>query len=173
MRFIPESLVINDYLEEIYPQISLQSNDSYIKAKQRVLIERFYSVNIQKYCVLQNFLYFKITSPFYKIFRTNGKEGCDDLNKNLQTYEEALTDQYFNGSKPGLTDFTFWPWFERLSLLSEVGFQFNVDKQFSKLATWITCMEADENVRKVKVPVELTKRFMNSYRQGKPQYDFE
>ena len=44
-RFIPESLVVSDYLEEAYPETPLQPNDPYLKAKQRLLVERFGSVN--------------------------------------------------------------------------------------------------------------------------------
>ena len=44
-RFIPESLIVSDYLEEIYPQVPLQPEDPYVKAQQRVLIERFSGVS--------------------------------------------------------------------------------------------------------------------------------
>lgn len=44
-RFIPESLIVSDYLEEIYPQVPLQPEDPYVKAQQRILIERFGGVS--------------------------------------------------------------------------------------------------------------------------------
>lgn len=44
-RFIPESLIISDYLDETNSEPRLQPTDPYLKAKQRVLIERFSSVN--------------------------------------------------------------------------------------------------------------------------------
>jgi len=72
-----------------------------------------------------------------------------------------------------MVDYMLWPWFERLPLLSEAGFEFNADGQFPKLAAWIEAMEANENVQKVKNPIEITKKFMDGYRQGKPEYDFE
>jgi pyrimidodiazepine synthase len=43
---IYESLIIADYLDEIYPQTPLHSRDSMQKAKDRILIERFGSVCI-------------------------------------------------------------------------------------------------------------------------------
>ena len=44
-HFIPESLVTCDYLDEFYPEHRLQPQDPYVKATQRVLIERFGSVS--------------------------------------------------------------------------------------------------------------------------------
>ncbi|CAF4331696.1 unnamed protein product, partial [Adineta steineri] len=101
------------------------------------------------------------------------KEGVADLNKNLKPYEEALTNTFFGGSKPAMIDYMLWPWIERFPLLSEAGFEFNSDGKFPKFAAWIKAMEANEAVQKVKVPTETVKKFMEGYKQGKPQYDFE
>jgi len=49
-RFIPESLIVSDYLDEAFPGVRLQPTDSYLKAKQRVLVERFSSVNHKRIC---------------------------------------------------------------------------------------------------------------------------
>jgi len=155
-RFIPESLVVSDYLDENSKTL-LQPTDSYLKAKHRVLIERFSNV----------------TSAFYKILRADAKQGIEDINKNLAAYEEALTDTFFGGSKPAMVDYMLWPWVERFPLLSDAGFQLNADGKFPKLAAWVEAMEADEAVQKVKVPLELTKKFMEGYKQGKIEYDFE
>ncbi|CAF4854837.1 unnamed protein product, partial [Rotaria socialis] len=81
-RFVPESLVVSDYLDEIYPEVRLHPTDSYLKAQQRVLVERFNSV----------------LGPFYKALRSQGKEGVEDLNKNFETYENVLNNTYFGGS---------------------------------------------------------------------------
>lgn len=44
-RFIPESLVVSDFLDEKYPDSRLQPADPYQKAQQRVLVERFSGVS--------------------------------------------------------------------------------------------------------------------------------
>lgn len=82
-----------------------------------------------------------------------------------------MKEKFFGGSKPAMVDYMLWPWFERLPLLSEAGFKFNADGQFPKLAAWIEAMEADENVQQIQVPIEVTKKFMQGYRQGTPEYD--
>ena len=44
-RFVPESLVVSDFLDEKYPQTRLQPTDPYQKAQHRVLVERFSGVS--------------------------------------------------------------------------------------------------------------------------------
>lgn len=114
-----------------------------------------------------------MTSAFYKILRGDPKKGIEDMNANLVPYEHALREKFFAGSKPGMIDYMLWPWFERLPLLADMGFTFNGDGQCPKLAAWIEAMEQDENVQKIKVPLSTTKKFMDGYRQGKPEYDIE
>lgn len=46
-RFIPESLIVSDYLDETFGETRLQPADSYAKARQRVLVERFSSVSVE------------------------------------------------------------------------------------------------------------------------------
>jgi hypothetical protein len=72
-----------------------------------------------------------------------------------------------------MVDYMLWPWFERFPLLIDYGFEFNADGNFPKLAAWIEAMEGNENVQKIKVPTEISKKFFDTYKQGKPQYDFE
>jgi hypothetical protein len=70
-----------------------------------------------------------------------------------------------------MVDYMLWPWFERLPLLSDAGFEFNADGNFPKLAAWIEAMESDKNVQQVQIPTEISKKFMETYRQGTPEYD--
>jgi glutathione S-transferase len=43
-RFIPESLIVVDYLETIHSEPRLYPTDPYLKAQQRVLVDRFSNV---------------------------------------------------------------------------------------------------------------------------------
>jgi glutathione S-transferase len=70
-----------------------------------------------------------------------------------------------------MVDYMLWPWFERLPVLSEAGFEFNADGNFPKLAAWIEAMKSDESVQKVQIPTEISKKFMETHRQGTPEYD--
>jgi len=95
------------------------------------------------------------------------------MNKNLVVYEQALQDTFFGGSQPAMIDYMLWPWFERLPLLVETGFQFNADGQFPKLAAWVQAMQANENVKRVEIPTEVLKKFLETYKTGQPVYDFD
>jgi glutathione S-transferase len=45
-RFIPESLIVCDYLDETHDdKYRLHSTDAYVKTQQRVLIDRFSNVS--------------------------------------------------------------------------------------------------------------------------------
>jgi pyrimidodiazepine synthase len=112
-------------------------------------------------------------SPFYKILRGDRQKGIEDINQSLIVYENALQTKFFAGSQIGMIDYMLWPWFERFSLLIDYDFTFNNDGQFPKLAAWMTLMEADDVVQKVRVPFTSMKTFMAGYLQGKPDYDCE
>ena len=44
VKFIPESLLVSDYLDEVHSEHRLHPTDPYVKAQQRILVERFNSV---------------------------------------------------------------------------------------------------------------------------------
>jgi len=62
-RLIPESLVVSDYLDNLYPENRLQPADPYLKAKQQVLVGRFGNVNKS--------LVFYIDECFFHFIRYN------------------------------------------------------------------------------------------------------
>ena len=57
-RFIPESLVASDYLDAINSEPSLHPIDPYVKAQQRVLVERFDNVKKKLYFKIKNIPFF-------------------------------------------------------------------------------------------------------------------
>jgi glutathione S-transferase len=67
--FVPESLVVSDYLDEIYSEPRLQPTDPFLKAKQRVLVERFSSVNRNLSIIIKIlFFYFRLVLLIIKFF---------------------------------------------------------------------------------------------------------
>jgi glutathione S-transferase len=50
-RLVPESLIVSDYLDNLYPENRLHPSDPYLKAKQQVLVGRFGNVrkNFQEF----------------------------------------------------------------------------------------------------------------------------
>lgn len=56
-RRLFESLIISDYIDEAYPEHRLHSIDPYIKAKQRILVERFVNVSVSVFYSMSFHLY--------------------------------------------------------------------------------------------------------------------
>ncbi|CAF1150264.1 unnamed protein product [Rotaria sordida] len=157
IRSIPESLIISNYLDDLYPEHRLHSVDPYLKAKQQVLIDRHGNVR----------------SAFYKLFGSKEQNAVEDLKQSLTFYEEALQDKFFGGSKPAMVDYMLWPWFERFPALKETGFVLNADGKLPKLANWCKEMQENDAVRKTKVPDDVVQKFTHTVQQGKTDYDVE
>ncbi|CAF0780112.1 unnamed protein product [Adineta ricciae] len=155
IRSIPESLVICDYLDELYPQNRLHPTDPYLKARHQILTSRFSNVY----------------SEFYKVFGESNAKNIEELNQSLSVYEQLLQNKFFGGTKPAMIDYMIWPWFELMSNLT--GYVLNADGKLPKLAAWVKVMDADEAVRKHRVPDETIKKFIASRRAGKPDFDVE
>ncbi|CAF4010148.1 unnamed protein product, partial [Rotaria sp. Silwood1] len=153
---VPESLIICDYLDEKYPEHRLHPLDPYLKAKQRVLVDRMGNVTYAYYTIIKG---------------QDVANAIKDLNEHLGLFEQALENTFFGGSTPAMIDYMIWPWFERFPFLREAGYVFNADGKFPKLAAWIKAMEASNAVKQVKVPEAAMKKFMDSFRSGKTEYD--
>lgn len=112
-------------------------------------------------------------SPFYQVFRQTEGNPIDELNAQLKSYEDALQETFFGGSKPAMIDYMLWPWFELLPALKDSGYVLNADGKLPKLEAWVKAMEADAVVQKVKLPQDTIKRYVATMRQGKTDYDVE
>ncbi|ODN04195.1 Pyrimidodiazepine synthase [Orchesella cincta] len=168
-KVLYESLIISDYLDEIYAQRPLQSKDPYKKALDRILVERFSGV----------------ISIFYKILFSirDGqldatKEHIENFVKALKPFEEELTKRgslYFAGEQPGMLDYMIWPWIERIPILkSKVPDLFDYDaakKQNPHLENWRQGMKKDPTVAKFLISPEDHLQFVDSFLSGSPNYD--
>jgi len=99
-RFIPESLIISEYLDDLFPENRLKPTDPYVNACHKLLIDKFS----------------KVTGGFYKLLKGNGEKRAMakvEIPKSLKPYEAALKNSDFiGGDKPRLIDYMLWPWFE-------------------------------------------------------------
>lgn len=101
-----ESLIICDYLDEKYPENSLHNKDPLLKARDKILVERFN----------------EFISPYYRIIRDQKADGIaiKELATALDVFEEELKmrgAKFYGGSKPGMLDYMIWPWCERTGKL--------------------------------------------------------
>lgn len=104
--FIYESLLISEYLDEVYPENKLYPSDPLAKVQEKIWIERFSS----------------IASKFHQKV-DDGKAQWNDIQTGLDTFESELNRRattYFGGEKPNILDYSIWPWFPRTEVLDVI-----------------------------------------------------
>jgi glutathione S-transferase len=158
-EIIYESLIVADYLEEKFPQVSLYPKDPLKKAKDRILIERFSSV----------------IAPMYKLFGGAESNALGELVNALDIFEAELRNRntlYFGGNKPGMVDYMIWPWCERADMLRFLlGNKYELDvERFQKLLKWRDIMKEDEVVKAHYISPENHAKFIKSRSTG---YDYD
>ncbi|XP_045540948.1 pyrimidodiazepine synthase isoform X1 [Papilio machaon] len=136
-KYLFESVVICDYLDERFPRNPLHSKDPYVKAQDRLLIERFN----------------ELIKGSLECFDTNFAFGSEQIIQTLDVFEKELATRgtnYFGGNRPGMLDYMIWPWVERLYLLRCVNEQKFDEKRpiFPNFADWGDQMQLDDVVKK-------------------------
>ncbi|XP_046975404.1 pyrimidodiazepine synthase-like [Vanessa cardui] len=136
-RCLFESVVICDYLDEKYARNPLHSRDPYVKAQDRLLIERFN----------------ELIKGSLECFDTNFAYGSEQIIQTMDIFEKELAlrgTNYFGGNKPGMLDYMIWPWVERLYLLRCINEKKFDEKRsrFPNFADWGDQMQLDEVVKK-------------------------
>ncbi|XP_045782153.1 pyrimidodiazepine synthase-like [Maniola jurtina] len=136
-KYLFESVVICDYLDEKYAANPLHSRDPYVKAQDRLLIERFN----------------ELIKGSLECFDTNFAFGSEQIIQTLDIFEKELASRgtyYFGGDRPGMLDYMIWPWVERLYLLRCVNEKKFDEKKtiFPNFADWGDQMQLDRVVKK-------------------------
>nr|QST14959.1 GSTomega protein [Diaphanosoma celebensis] len=166
-NFIFESLITADYLDEVYPDPPLNSNDPLQKAKDRIFIE----------------LFNKVSGAMYKLYFAKGdleilKKCRINLEEGLSTFEEELTQRgtpFFGGLRPGILDYMIWPWVERLPVLPILsqGLVVLPKDQIPLLMKWYDAMTQDDAVKESFISAENHAKYLESHLSGTPDYDME
>lgn len=160
---IVESLVIADYLDEVFPQNPLNSKDPLQKAYDRVLLERFGAASVAMYKLALG-------------TEEQAPEAISALQTQLDVFEQELSERgstYYGGEKPGMLDYMIWPWIERLSMvkyLTTNGFELDKER-FKNLLKWHSLMLQDEAVKEFYLDGETHAKYITTRRAGKADYD--
>jgi len=113
---LPESAVINEYLEERYPEPALWPADPAERAHGRLLVERFDS----------------LSRPYYAL-RRGDEDARERLDEQLASLDEVLAGrEYLTGREFGLADIAYLPWILRAE--SNLGVDL---ERFPALAEWV------------------------------------
>ena len=158
---IVESAVINEYIDETFPEPRLLPREPARRALARIWID----------CATTRLAvaYAKVLLGATEQDREAGKA---ELSAALERAErEAIvqlsgTGPYFLGAEPSLVDFTFYPWFERLPALEQhAGFQ---APALERLGRWSEVLRARPSVREIENPSSFYVERYRNYRRPAP-----
>ena len=131
-----ESAVINEYLDEAFPEPKLLPKDPASKALARIWID---------------FANTRLAPAFHALLRgateSEREQGSRDLLAALQLIEReglvklSAAGPYFLGRDPSLVDFTFYPWFERLPAVQHYR-TFTIPADLLRLQRWLQAVSA-------------------------------
>ncbi len=129
-----ESAIINDYLDEAYPERRLLYEDPLKRAEQRILID--YISN-------------RFIPVFYKLLLNQDEEAQEGYKKDLlyhfDYFASLLEDRiWLSGDELSMTDISLLPWFERLIVLERYR-DFGLPASYENLHRWWNaCQELPE-----------------------------
>ncbi|EFA72197.1 Glutathione S-transferase-like protein [Raphidiopsis brookii D9] len=145
---IYESAIINEYLEEVFPQPALLPKDPGAKAWARIWID---------------YANTRLVPAFNKLLRGKNNEeqeqGRREFSESLLYIENKGLGQvsgngpYWLGENLSLVDISFYPWFERLPVLDKFR-NFSLPEETPRLQEWWQNLRRRESIQSVANPTE-------------------
>lgn len=154
-----ESAIINEYLEELYPEPAMMPRDPGRRALARFWID---------------FCNASFTTTWYKLLLAQEPERRARLKDRLRDHFVFMERQgirklgggpFWMGRSLTLVDLTFYPWFERLHVMAHYR-DFRVPDECTRLGEWARLMAARESVRTLAHPPEVFIRNAATYADG-------
>lgn len=150
---IVESAIINEYVEEVWPQPPLLPAGAGERARARILID---------------YANTRFVPAFGALLRARDPEGEAQAKKELlealaflerNALPEGAPGPFFGGSAPGLVDFAFYPWFERWPALDHYR-NVPIPAELRRLDAWVEATSALPAARKTaNVPEFFVERY--------------
>jgi glutathione S-transferase len=143
-----ESAVINEYLNEVFPNPPLLPSSAIAKAQARIWIDFANTRFVPAFSTL-------LRSPVVQ----QQEAAKQELYKHLEFIEnEGLgklsgNGPYWFGESVSLVDFTFYPWFERLPALKHYR-GFGLPEEFTRLRQWKKTLKQRDAVKAIANPKE-------------------
>lgn len=137
-----ESAVINEYLDEVFKDPPLLPESAIGRAQARIWVD---------------YANTRFVGPFGSLLR--GEAGPQEFDSVVAYFErEGLAmhghkGPFFFGARPGLVDFAFYPWFERLPALQHYR-EFALPKTLARLQAWLEALRGLPSVKEQASPTE-------------------
>ncbi|WAR12156.1 SEPIA-like protein [Mya arenaria] len=162
-RIVFDSVIVNDYLDAMYPETKLNPDDPYQLASDRMLLEK----------------YGKFIGAFYKVMlsHTEDKEDIENMFSALDGFELDVKKRgtpFLGGDKPKMVDLNVWPHMMRIPHLA---YSFNNPEvelspdRFPAVTSWINNMGKVPAVQQTNLDKDHYKLFIESYIAKKVDYD--
>ena len=141
-----ESAIINEYLDEVFPEPALMPGTAVDRALARIMIDL---CNNQVQPGVANILR---AQPEQLAEKTAALEAA------LERVEQALDQRggptpYFFGTRFSLVDATYFPTFERFAVLSPLR-GYTVPARFEKIHRWMTHLASRASVQSQAIPLQ-------------------
>ncbi|XP_038206384.1 pyrimidodiazepine synthase-like [Zerene cesonia] len=123
-KVIFDSNIINVYLDEKHPKPPLQSSDPLRRAQDKLIVKLFAEAVSAFHTAAFNAEALTPTSA------ENYHKGLEFLQKEIETRNTT----FLFGDKPGLVDYSLWPFLQRFQVLPQLGrSEFAIDKYLTLL----------------------------------------
>ncbi|KAK8399231.1 hypothetical protein O3P69_003388 [Scylla paramamosain] len=164
-QIMSESLVICDYLDEVYPDPPLHPADPWRKGQDRMFLE----------------IFGKVTEAVYKVYFSRGDQdilnkGLTDIQAGLDPFEAELmkrNTKFFVGDKPGMLDYMIWPWMEIFLAAQRLGGERVSENRFPRLFSWMEDMKKDPAIKATYISPDSHYKYLLSNINGSPDYDMQ
>ncbi|XP_046968909.1 pyrimidodiazepine synthase-like [Vanessa cardui] len=162
-KAIFDSNIINVYLDEKYPEVSLQSSDPLRRAQDKMLVEQFAGAQSAYYTAAFN------AQALQPNMAENYHKGLELLQKEI----EARGTKFLHGDEPGLVDYTIWPFLERFEALPLLGkTEFAIDKsKYEVLTNYMGSMRSVPAVKSYALAADTHAKFTESRIKGDANYN--
>lgn len=162
-KAIFDSNIINFYLDEKYPDVPLQSTDPLRRAEDKIIVELFGAAQAAFYTAAYNA---QAVQPKH----------VEDFHKGLEALQATLKERgtkFLHGDRPGLVDYTLFPFLERFEALPLIGkSEFELSKtKYELLVTYIEAMKVVPAVKQYYLSPDTHAKFIESRNKGDANYN--
>jgi glutathione S-transferase len=144
-----ESAIINEYLDEMFPDPALLPKDPMQRAHARIWIN---FADTRLFATSAKLLHSQNHQQYPVLLKDLAESLLFIENRALQKVSDSAP--YWFGSEISLVDFAYYPWFEQLIVLEHFrGFNFPV--KLERLKQWCTAVASRKSVKSISKTPEL------------------